>query len=208
MLIAFAVAAFSGCSNKQDANEKNFSAAINQFFDKKGDLCLTYFKWPWDIDQTWGSRDDKGLLALKSEGLVSSSDIEIDQATDGKLASGRKIKVKRYVLTEKGNKFSNQKEVTRQGFIRTKVMATNICYGKVKLEKIEKWDEPSKYNGMQIANVKYRYKIEGLADWAKNADIQSNFGAITSILNGAEKEQRQQTVKLTNQGWEVIGLDD
>ena len=40
ILAALSVATLTACGSKTDANEKNFGAAMTQYFDKKGDLCL------------------------------------------------------------------------------------------------------------------------------------------------------------------------
>ena len=49
----------------------------------------------------------------------------------------------------------------------------------------------------------YTYKIENLADWAKNPDVQKTFPGIVSTINGAGKTQINQNLVLTDQGWEV-----
>lgn len=42
ILAALGTVALAACGSKTDANEKNFGAAMSQYFDKKGDLCRKY----------------------------------------------------------------------------------------------------------------------------------------------------------------------
>ncbi|MBC7489255.1 MAG: hypothetical protein H7240_03970 [Glaciimonas sp.] len=194
-----------GCGNKQDANDKNFGVAIGQFLDKRGDLCMspsfTHDKWPVDLSQielsmekTMPSGPAGQMAALAAVGLASQSDIEVDQIAWTGKPTGNKIKMKRYALTDTGKKFYHEK----QGV---------LCYGKESLDKVVKWDIPQSLGGALITNVKYLYKIEGLADWANNADVQAAFPYIRTMIDGAGKQEQAQGIKLTNQGWEALGLE-
>ena len=51
ILAALGTAALTACGSKTDANEKNFGAAMTQYFDKKGDLCLNTKRWPVDLSE-------------------------------------------------------------------------------------------------------------------------------------------------------------
>jgi len=206
----------AGCGSKQDANEKNFGAAISQYLDKKGELCLRLNKWPVDVTEmdfrlqkTIPTGTAGQMEALAAVGLVSGADTEVDQIGmfDNK-PTGRKFKVKRYDLTDAGKKFYSGKEVTQIGFGGTKkVMQGDICYGKKSLDKIVKWEGPMKFGDYQEANVKYLYKIDGLADWAKKPEFQTAFPYINQIIDAAGKKEQQGGVKLTSLGWEPKGLD-
>ena len=68
----------TACGNKNDANEKNFSAALNEYFAKKGDLCLGAHKWPIDVtemEQRVGKAipgsDASQMTALEAVGLAT-----------------------------------------------------------------------------------------------------------------------------------------
>lgn len=197
------VMALVGCGNKQDANDKNFGMAISQFLDKKGDLCLRPFfmhdKWPVDLSQMDLSLEKKiptgmaaQMAALVAVGLASQTDVDIAQIGWNGKPTANKIKMKRYTLTDAGKKFYHEK----QGV---------ICYGKESFDKVLKWDVPQNFGGVSITNVKYLYKIDGLADWTKNAEIHTAFPYVGEIIEGVSKQGKTQGIKLTNQGWEVLG---
>lgn len=206
----------AGCGSKQDANEKNFGAAISQYLDKKGELCLRLNKWPVDVTEmdlrmqkTMPTGTAGQMEALAAIGLASGTDTEVDQIGmfDNK-PTGHKFKIKRYVLTDAGKKFYSEKEVTQIGLGGAKkVMQGDICYGKKSLDKVVKWEGPMKFGDYQEANVKYLYKIDGLADWTKKPEFQTAFPYIAQIIDAAGKQEQQGGVKLTSLGWEPKGLD-
>jgi len=207
-LAALGALALAGCGSKQDANEKNFGRAISQYLDKKGGLCLRLNTWPVDVSEfdlrlkkttTTGTAGQ--MEALAAVGIATGTDEEVDQVGmfDNK-PTGRKFKVKRYVLTDTGKKFYLEKE-------DQKVMQGDICYGKKVLDRVVKWEGPMKFGDYQEANVKYLYKIENLAEWTKKNEFLSAFPYVGKIIEAAESEEQKHGVKLTSQGWEPKGLD-
>src|ERR1039457_2416705 len=51
-LMLFGVLLPMGCASKKDANEKNFSEALNSYLAKKGQLCLGIpSAWPVDLNE-------------------------------------------------------------------------------------------------------------------------------------------------------------
>ena len=200
--------ALAGCGNKQDANEKNFSAAINQYFDKHGDLCLTLKKWPIDVTEndltmqksapTWIAAQ---AAALQAAGLVSGSDAEVDEPNLFNSAIVKKVKVKRYELTDSGQKFLKTEEVPLL-IGGGKATIRKLCYGNKVVSRIVKWEGPRDVAGSHIAKVSYRYKINNLADWSNNSTIKAAFPSVASDLKGVEDAEESAIVKLTNVGWE------
>ena len=51
-LMLFGVLLLIACASKKDANEKNFSEALNSYLAKKGQLCLGIpSTWPVDLNE-------------------------------------------------------------------------------------------------------------------------------------------------------------
>jgi len=206
----------AGCGSKTDANEKNFGTAIEQYLEKRGDLCLNITEWPVDVSEMdlrlgKGSPTGKAgkMAALEAVGLAKSEDAE-EQGSDifGK-PTGRTFKVKRYTLTDSAKPFQQTKEVKSFGLNgTTKKTQTDLCWGKKALDKVVKWEGPMKLGDYQEARVSYQYKIAGLADWAKKPEFQAAFPHAGQIIENAGKEAEQHGVKLTSAGWEARGLDD
>lgn len=205
----------TACGSKTDANEKNFGAAMSQYFDKKGDLCLNTKQWPVDVtemevrlEKTLKSGNASRMDALQTVGLVKGEDVELDIMGIMGKPTGSKAKVKRYMLTDAAKPFAQEKDVESIGLNgRTTVHQTDLCWGKKALDKIVKWEGPMKLGDYQEAGLTYTYKVEHTADWANKPEVQAAFPAIKNILDGAGKNQLTHGVKLTSQGWEAKGLD-
>ena len=193
-----------GCGSKNDANEKNLSEATNAYLVKKGQLCLGIAsKWPVDLQERTEVRDivrGSEMAALEKIGLVRSHETETEFTP---LSDTRPVKTKvlRYELTEDGKKFYQEKEVP--GLIGEKESRGDICFGQQALDTVIKTEGPITVGDKKEMTLYYTYKIENLADWAKNPDIQKTFPGIVSTINGAGKTTLNQNLILTDQGWEA-----
>lgn len=206
-----------GCGNKTDVNAKNFGAAISQYLDKKGELCLDLAKWPVDVPE-WDWDEPKRLptfsagkmAALEAVGLAKSEVAEVEgSGTNGK-PRGVTFKVKRYTLTDAAKPFEKHKEnkysTISQGEVKETL--TNLCWGKKALDKVVKWEGPIKLGDYQEVGVKYLYKIDGMADWAKKPELNAAFPQVGRTIEGAGKEEQKHGLSLTSEGWEARGLDN
>jgi hypothetical protein len=193
-----------GCGSKNDATEKNLSEATNTYLVKKGLLCLGITtKWPVDLqdsDRGPGMVRGSEMSALEKIGLVRSHEAETEFTP---LSGTRPVKAKvlRYDLTDDGKKFYQEKEAV--GLIGEKESRGDICFGQQALDSVIKTEGPITIGDKKQMTLYYTYKIENLADWAKNPDIQSAFPGIVSTINGAGKTTLNQNLILTDQGWEA-----
>ncbi len=207
-LTLFSLLLLVSCASKKDANEKNFSEALNSYLATKGQICLGIpTAWPVDLNEA-ERRSGMGraveMAALEKAGLVRSHEAETEYTPP---LSNRTVKtmVLRYELTDSGKTFYREKN--RSGLSGNKEVLGDLCYGQQALDKIIKWDGPTAVGDSKEASVFYTYKIENLAEWAKNPDVQLVFPGVVSTIDGAGKTQMNQAVTLTTQGWEVRGID-
>jgi hypothetical protein len=193
-----------GCGSKNDATEKNLSDATNAYLVKKGQLCLGIAtKWPvnlQDSDRGPGSVKGSEMAALEKIGLVRSQETETEVTP---LSGARPVRVKvlRYELTDDGKKFYQEKEAP--GLIGQKESRGDICFGQQALDTVVRTEGPITVGDKKEVTLYYTYKIENLADWAKNPDVQNTFPGIVSTINGAGKTTLNQNLILTDHGWEA-----
>ena len=207
-LALFSVLLLVSCASKKDANEKNFSEALNTYLAKKGQICLGIpSAWPVDLNES-ERRSGMGraaeMAALEKTGLVRSHETETEYSPP---LSSRPVKttVLRYELTDSGKTFFRERD--RLALAGNKQVQGDLCYGQQALDKIVKWEGPTTVGDSKEASVFYTYKIDNLAEWAKNPDIQRVFPGVVSTIDGATKTTLNQAVTLTNEGWVVRGLD-
>lgn len=208
LLMFFGVLLLIACASKNDANEKNFSEALNSYLAKKGQICLGIpSAWPVDLNES-ERRSGMGraaeMVALEKAGLVRSHEAETEY-TPPLSTRPVKTKVLRYELTDNGKTFYREKD--RLSLAGSKQVQGDLCYGQQTLDKIVKWEGPTTVGNSKEASVFFTYKIDNLAEWAKNPDIQRVFPGVASTINGAGNTQMNQTLILTNQGWQAKGLD-
>ena len=203
-LTLFSVLLIVSCASKKDGNEKNFSEALNSYLAKKGQLCLGIpSAWPIDLNEAErrsGMGTAAEMAALEKVGLVRSHEAETEYMPP---LSSRPVKTKvlRYELTDNGKTFYREKD--RLGLAGNKQVQGDLCYGQQALDKIVNWQGPTAAGDSKEATVFYTYRIENLADWAKNQNIQRVFPGVVSTIAGAGKTQMNQALTLTNQGWQA-----
>jgi hypothetical protein len=205
-LILFGFLFLVSCASKNEANGKNFSEALNSYLAKKGQLCLGIpSAWPVDVNEAerrsgMGTAAEMG--ALEKAGLVRSHETETEYMPP---LSSRSVKTKvlRYELTDIGRTFYREKD--RLGLAGNKQVQGDLCYGQQALDKIVNWQGPTAAGDSKEATVFYTYRIENLADWAKNPNIQRVFPGIVSTIDGAGKTQMNQALTLTSQGLQAKG---
>lgn len=212
ILAVLGTVTLAACGSKTDANEKNFSAAMSQYFDKKGDLCLNTKLWPVDLSEmdlrlqkSMRPGSANQMAVLEAAGLVKSEDTEVDIM--GK-PNGAKAKIKRYTLTDAAMPFAQERVVSSKNLDDdTDERKTALCWGKKVLDKIVKWESTMKFGDYQEAGITYTYRVNNLADWAKTPNVQTAFPVLKSILDGVGSKESKHTIKQTSQGWEAKGLD-
>ena len=202
LALCLTVTFISGCGSKMDANEKNFRAALEPYFEQGGQLCLEHFdSWPAKVFSYLGDDDQEKLIKpLVDLGFVSLLDTKT-------LDTPPNSTVSRYQLTELGRTYlskteNNNAEATAEAN-KEKQEYGKICFGKAILDEVVKWEGPMENGKYQEAIVIYRYKIESLADWAQKPEIQEAYPYVATIIAGDRKEEKKAIVKLTSEGWEV-----
>ncbi|MBR4737771.1 MAG: hypothetical protein IK051_08910 [Rhodocyclaceae bacterium] len=197
-LAAAAAATLSACGSKTDANAKNFGAAVRQYLEQKDPLCLDTTGFPLIPDGFSKKTEEQQMAVLEKIGLVKGEDAEVERENVwhfGRNKKIEKIQVRRYHLTDAGKPFAQEREKMMGGTL------TDLCWGKRVLDKVVKWDAPMKLGDWQETHVTYTFKIENLAEWAKNPEVQEAFPSIKKTIEG-DKELGL-NVHLTSEGWEA-----
>jgi hypothetical protein len=195
---------FSGCNNPQKSNEANFKAAINEYLIKNGKTCIPISRpFPFDIpianlNETAGPVPE--MAALERVGLLKSTNTTavVHGMLDALHGSRPPQPVKRYELSADGQKYFQQYP-TAIG------QSGGFCYGQKEVNSIVKWDELVKQGESSVTSVTYTYRIENLANWTRQPDVEQAFPIIKTTLDQAGTNQTAEA-HLTNKGWEIDGF--
>jgi hypothetical protein len=194
---AISIAALSACGSKSDVNETNFKSAVAQYYEKKGDLCLGFGRWPIELSEIRMRVDDsyvRKVKALEAVGFIKGEE------TEEVVTPTFKRKAMRYTLTDAAKPYIQETIEDEKKFI-------DLCWGKKRVDKIVKWLGPTASGNYQAAQVIHTYKVIDVADWAKKPEIQAAFPEIKKTLNDAGKKEVGHPVVLTSLGWESARLN-
>ncbi|TCK34662.1 hypothetical protein B0G84_6620 [Paraburkholderia sp. BL8N3] len=182
--------ALAGCGAHGEANRENLTAAVSQFLDAHGDMCVGKVNWPIDITKEEAQAhtpNSMQLPALKKVGLV-----EQKQVSDTTM---------RFSLTDEGRKYYLHKpmpSVASDGTMR--MHEGDLCYGKLHVDKVIGWEPVRTENGAQRTVVTYTYTIDA-APWTRNPDVQQMFPVVAMVVKSGGMLQLKQVVVLTKDGW-------
>lgn len=186
----------AGCGSKQDANEKTFKVAIQNFLDSAYPKCYFFQNFPAVTTDFDLNNEKATLAALLKTGLVSVKD---EPHEETQILGKKKTSIKpTFYLTEEGKKFYKADiEKTLGG-----KPIGGFCVGKAKVQDIPQFTEPSDMLGQKISRVNYTYVVSDLPSWTKSPEILS---AIPSLKPDVESENTPikglNAVILTNNGW-------
>jgi hypothetical protein len=195
------LAALAACSHRNDASQENFTAGMNAYLARRGDLCLAKSSWPIDVTQREieaGARNAVQMPALEKLGLVRSSVASVVVKDEERSAT---IKVLRYDLTDAGRAYYLTKEMRSQasdGSVKTR--PGDFCAARLSLDKVTGWEPPRDVNGQQETVVSFTYKIDP-APWVRDAGIQKVFPVVARMVQGAGTVQLQEAFRLGPDGW-------
>jgi hypothetical protein len=183
----------AGCGVSKDANRKNFQAAVSDYLDAHGDMCIGKVRWPIDITKPEAdshSANSIQLPVLQKVGLVSMTPLQ-----------GAAIPTMRFALTAEGEKFYLHKKMTSVASeSAAQVHDGDLCYGKLHLDQVIGWEKPRDENGQLRTAVTYTYSINA-APWTKNPDVQRVFPVVAMVVKSGGVLQLKQVVALTKDGW-------
>jgi hypothetical protein len=190
-------ATLAACDGKSSANDKNFGAAVTQYLEKKGDMCLDPMKWPVDVYEI-DVRQQKlypdgvagQMAALEAVGLARGEDAE--------LPGGLKVKARRYTMTDAAKPYLH----TNAG------QEPRLCWGRKSLNKVVRWADPAKVGDHQESSVLYTFKLSNVADWARKPVVKEAFPVLGRTVDGERTQKEKLYLKLAPQGWEALGLND
>lgn len=201
-LSLIALTLFAGCHDKsQDANQANFTAAINDFLAQRGHLCLAKYDWPvytTTDDRAAGTRDANQMPVLEKLGLVTGKDMVVERTAD----DGKKItaNARQYQLTSEGQKYYLHIPEVVSTATSHVTHPADFCAATLSLDKVVGWERPMQMDGKTVTSVVYTYKVDP-APWAKTADAQRVFPMVARVIEGAGTMQLREGVHLTSKGW-------
>ena len=176
------------------------AAALRNYLQQRGDLCLGKFDWPIDVkasDFAAPTRDAVQMPVLESLGLVSSSDGRVAMHKEDD--TEEQVPAKRYELTRVGKMFYLNRDSTSAGG-KPVVHHGDLCAGKLSLDKVASWTQTISDAGQTEATASYTYRFAP-AQWTRFPEALKAFPMIDRIEQGEGKLQMTQRFHLVDGVW-------
>ena len=205
LLVLFSAIMLFGCSSPQDANEKNFTEALQNYYENKPMNITINFEFPAEIEKSGFKykRNLEMLSEFEKLGFITSEEFE-RTVGKGNLFSraanpDNKIVWIKYSLTEKGKTVTSKLE--KSFFSKG---GTQFCYGKgYNIQEVSSFTAPADSNGYKISKVTFSVKGKNIEDWVKeNSVFKTTYSHVRKNLNSLETPLPATAVLiLTNNGW-------
>ena len=199
----------AGCSDRNEANEANFKAAITEGV-KAEKACLSLDGPPADLSQgipvflAQGHPSDaqvvaqKPLLkALSEVGLVTLHVVYREQPGLPMFGAYKEPCIKVDVSARAKPYFQNR---PRGG--------PSLCFGRFVVDSVDRFSQPSSETGQTVSQVEYTGHLEDFPDWTHAPELTAQSKWLREIT-APRKITVKAVVVLTNKGWEderVAGL--
>jgi len=189
VVLSFGLFGLIACSDPQEANEENFSAALQEYLSTKP-ACLD---WPDRRTYKMLNNRSRKLDALAEAGLL-----ELHIFKPSKAAGTRRTRYQ-YILSKKGLTIAG---VDDAGMAQRKLGAgedLKLCYGKREVVDIDTFTPPRAMGPYTVSEVKYTWKLADVQDWVRNKSLESAFKLKKKLKQGPRKDT--ELLALTNKGW-------
>lgn len=173
----------------------------------EGEACLGARKWPYEIPVTGlavdANRPDSvghQLAVLEAAGILISEDAAVD--VPGLYGKTTRVPIKRFMPAPGAESYFREKAVTVVSVEKgmSKAKGSEICVAKFALDKVVRWDAPTKLGEAQATTVTFTYKIDQISPLAKTPEFRKAFPAVMSLIDGAGMKELHLPVKLTSTG--------
>ena len=188
--------ALISCNGKRAATKSNFKVAIQDELDKQPVCILTTL--PYDVPSWNGQlKTDNNMEALLRAGLVKRTQMMVAPSVGAMLEgnSPKPVPGYRYEVAESARKYMMEVRNAMGG------TSAELCYANKKVDEVVRFTEHAPVNGMTASQVTYTWKPTNIADWARNADVETRFNTAQFLRAADSPQQAQMDLVLSNDGW-------
>lgn len=196
LCIGLSTLIITACGSPKDANEKNFTNAINDYLDTQCPIAYVAAEFPTVVATDSPKQrpsDVEELEYLKTQGLLT--------AEQGQLAVEDRYSKKEELVTGTIYDLSDEGKAR---FSHTKGIAwgkrTGFCVAGFELDSIDNFTDPSDVMGYTISNVKYTASPIDVLSWATSEQAKQYFPDLEEEL--VPEQKMSATLILTNDGWQ------
>lgn len=187
----------AGCGDPKEANDRNFTTAINEVLKNENPLCYIVSTKGFPLAQrkdgqfSYGAKLEQ-LHALVRAGVLSAKDSTTRKTYEG-LAGNENVSVAaiEFDLTPLGKSSFKEKLPANDAWPQG---GAGFCLGSAEVSEIVSFSPPELQQGGTVSSVNYLYKVKTAETWAQHKDVKKQFPlfpkAETTGLPGTTKLER------------------
>ena len=208
-LIALALLAACHDEQAQRPTRDNFTAALDDYLARRGNLCIAKYDWPiavTEADRQGHSPDAQQMPVLEALGLASGRDTSVTrQGTDGVAAT---LPAREYALTSAGQKYYLHVPVVVATPTQHATHPADFCVARLTLDRLFGWETPQTIAGRTVTSLLFSYRIVELAPWMATPEARRAFPMAIRSIDNAGVLQLRLGVHLTTDGWVADELSE
>jgi hypothetical protein len=198
VVVLAALSLLAACHNQQAQlpTRANFTAAIADYLDQRGHLCIAKYEWPirvTEADRQAHRPDAQQLPLLESLGLVAGRDVGA---------------AREYALTPEGQKYYLHVPVVVATATTRVTHPADFCVAKLSLNRVFGWEAPQAVDGRTVSSVLFSYQVVDPALWTRTPAARLAFPLVMRAIDNAGTLQLRLAVHLTPQGWVADELSE
>jgi hypothetical protein len=173
-----------------------FTRGVQEYLDRRGDLCVGRPRWPIDVPEGARSGPDAVQLpVLERLGVVTST--VLAERRDGVATP---FNVRRYRLTTTGRAHYIDRQTRLPASLEDPRADehADFCVLKLALDKVTKWQVQA--GGAEAALVSYTYRVDA-PPWVRDPSFQKVFPAVTRLVAGERGAELVEGFTRTPDGW-------
>jgi hypothetical protein len=193
----------AGAEPRREADAAIFTRGVEEYLERRGDLCLGLRSWPIDVPaDSKLVKDVVQLAVLERLGVLTSTVL-----AERRNGVATPFNLRRYRLAAEGRAHYLDRETRLPTSPDDPGAAAraDFCVVKLTLGKVTKWELEK-----DTALVSYTYAVEAPA-WVRDAGFQKAFPAVARLVAGAGGAELVEGFTLTPSGWtanELVGKRD
>lgn len=173
-----ALGVLAGCGDPKEANDTNFTKAINEVLKSENPLCYIVSTKGFPLAQrkdgqfSYGAKLEQ-LHALVRAGALSAKDTTTKKTYEG-LAGNENVSVAavEFDLTDTGKTAFKEKLPANDKWPQG---GAGFCLGSAEVGEIVSFTTPELQQGGTVSTVKYIYKVKVAEVWSKHPDVRKQF---------------------------------
>jgi hypothetical protein len=186
--------ALACATDPKEATKANFAKALQAHHDEEKACLNVAVRFPYEAEKGAGTLEV--LRELAARGLLTASETRktVQQVALFGAPPTTKVNATAFALSDTGKAVSRE----QTGWTHS----TDFCFGAPQVVDVTSFTEPADMLGIRMSRVKYTYRVEEVADWARSEVLQRHSKELAwALTSKTAPVEATAALVLMNDGW-------